>query len=114
MSPTIRFSSSYTPMVLPRLSIFQQRDEEGLDSAPESEQVEGKTELGLGSREEGSDEDDDPDEGFPVNLPGNGGDELDFITFANDDDNYSGDDTKNDHIDNDAVLKKVCGQLARP
>ncbi|KAF5585531.1 hypothetical protein FPANT_7478 [Fusarium pseudoanthophilum] len=97
MSPTIRFLSSYNLAVLPRLSIFQQRDEEGLDSVPESEQVEDKTELGLESNDEESDEDDDPDEGFPVSIPSHGGD-----------------DTKNDHTDNGAVLKKVCGQPTRP
>ncbi|KAF4443370.1 hypothetical protein FACUT_1427 [Fusarium acutatum] len=135
MSPHIRFLASYTPAVLPRLSIFQQGDEEGLDSGSESEQEEEETQSDSKNENSDSDSDEESDEeseseseeeseenlendsnssseGFPVGLSDNGSDGLDFVTFANDDDG-SGDDTKNDNIDDDAVPEKVCGQLTR-
>ncbi|KAF5561227.1 hypothetical protein FPHYL_6306 [Fusarium phyllophilum] len=156
MPPPSRFASSYTPAVLPRLSILQLWDEE-LDSESESkaeaEKVEAAghaayegtsqaagvsvqvelveqprrapgQELTVGEqilipqnieseKDEDSYSDSESDCGFPANLPDKD-DRLDFITFANDDDDDGSDhNTEDDNIDEEAVPEEVCGKLTK-
>ncbi|KAF5537884.1 hypothetical protein FNAPI_11297 [Fusarium napiforme] len=106
-TPETRVANSYTPAIVPALSILEEElqklQQHGNDSDSNSDES-----------DEGGEAYQDEDEDEKAPLDANVGNEWVGFSFANDEDDDEVDEGKDDsHTNNEEVLQKTCAQLTR-